>query len=502
MNDEKILRPQIFGLEPASLPEYKFKRDDYVQSYLIDRLSDKELKEKFDVFNTFKVRRNFNILSIKQYRIETLNLNRDKVIELYTSKQKTKEELWEMFDSTQSILNKFLTDNGIQIVHKKPLNVPFTKEDLIDAYINQNNSLDDTAKYLHTTKTKTEKALSYWQVYKPKELVNKIKSKKQKQFYKSVDTKARFKHEKSLLKERYGVINQSQLAISREKLSKYNSTLTKEEWIENSIIHRLGHYKKFYTKVDEDKLHTLASDDELSKLVNENYANIHDLHDYFENNVPIKTIQKRLHDLLTSNLINHDNAFYKEHLLLMSSQERIVYDAIKREFPDWELTIHRKDCLFGKFEIDIFNEDMNLGFEVNPEYTHSLNFVDSYKRSHKKNALGLDYHIDKTIAAEQHGIHLIHIFPDMISDTEKLISSIHNVLDNKIEYIIEDGHKYVNHNIYSTMQVSNSNTIIGEKYMYYDCDKNTAFITNNDKKIIDLAKKKLIINTSGVFEIR
>ena len=55
----------------------------------------------------------------------------------------------------------------------------------------------------------------------------------------------------------------------------------------------------------------------------------------------------------------------------------------------------------GSLEIDIYVPSLNLGFEFNGSYWHSI-----------QNGHGNGYHLKKTLAAEKEGIHLVHVWED------------------------------------------------------------------------------------------
>ena len=72
------------------------------------------------------------------------------------------------------------------------------------------------------------------------------------------------------------------------------------------------------------------------------------------------------------------------------------------------------DYRHGKYEIDVYLPDFNLGIEYNGLYWHSDKFLSN------------SYHIDKSNYFKQIGIRIIHIFEDEWRDKQNIILSILN----------------------------------------------------------------------------
>ena len=72
--------------------------------------------------------------------------------------------------------------------------------------------------------------------------------------------------------------------------------------------------------------------------------------------------------------------------------------------------IHNSRKLLGNGqEIDIYIPSKNLGIEINGLYYH------------QEHSVGIDYHVDKTNLAAEHGIKLIHVFDDMMFYHKKAV---------------------------------------------------------------------------------
>ena len=91
-----------------------------------------------------------------------------------------------------------------------------------------------------------------------------------------------------------------------------------------------------------------------------------------------------------------------------SKDESKLYDFISSQYPTYN--IRRSPRLLGLKEIDIFIEDLNIGFEFNGLYWHSED-------------KGRDefYHLNKTLLAKEKNIDLIHIFEHQWKFKEDLV---------------------------------------------------------------------------------
>ena len=87
---------------------------------------------------------------------------------------------------------------------------------------------------------------------------------------------------------------------------------------------------------------------------------------------------------------------------------------IKKLFSNF--TSNRKDLLYP-YEIDLFNEELNIGIEFNGNYWHS-----------EKNK-GRLYHQQKSLLAESKGIFLYHIFEyEWLEKKQQIINQLKNIL--------------------------------------------------------------------------
>jgi hypothetical protein len=92
-----------------------------------------------------------------------------------------------------------------------------------------------------------------------------------------------------------------------------------------------------------------------------------------------------------------------------TAHERKVKDFLHNNGIEY---VYRSRKLLGNgLEIDIFIPSKNIGIEINGLFFH------------KEQNVGIRYHLDKTIAASNNGIRLIHIFGDELYKRESIVFS-------------------------------------------------------------------------------
>ena len=99
-------------------------------------------------------------------------------------------------------------------------------------------------------------------------------------------------------------------------------------------------------------------------------------------------------------------------LNFQSFSEQFIYNYIHETFPNLEIKSADRTILGTGKEVDIYIPEKRLGIEFDGLYWHSLH-----------NLNDKNYHLNKTIAAENHGIQLIHIFEDEYTLHEDIVLS-------------------------------------------------------------------------------
>lgn len=153
-----------------------------------------------------------------------IELNIDEIKRLYIDELKTLEDIASILGVSKSKVYSTIKDNNIKMTkeqkHKKYSNAGgrteiFTKEELIDLYINKNNSFNDIIANYSITKKQLRRLLSLYNIHKPKEL--------------EIENRNR------TMIERYGVVN----AFSSEEIkSKISKTVKDRYGVDYFCLHQ------------------------------------------------------------------------------------------------------------------------------------------------------------------------------------------------------------------------------------------------------------------------
>lgn len=197
------------------------------------------------------------------------------------------------------------------------------------------------------------------------------------------------------LNERYGVSNPSQIEGVQYK-------------VKNTILSKYGSYSNMRTS-EQRRLFK-------EKIHNENmekYRKV-DFHklgfEYFEKeNLPwVKCLKcgKEFEVMLPPSHIKSLHCMDCDPVLMSSSIERDLVEEI-RSWGIQNIATNDRKILNGK-ELDIYLPDYNLAIEYDGCYWHN-----SEKKDKK-------YHLEKTLACKEKGIHLIHIFDEELFNKREL----------------------------------------------------------------------------------
>ena len=153
-----------------------------------------------------------------------IELNIDEIKRLYTDELKTLENIASILGVSKSKVYSTIRDNNIKMTeeqkHKKYSNAGgrteiFTKEELVDLYINKNNSFNDIITNYSITKKQLRRLLSLYNIHKPKELEIENRNK--------------------TMIERYGVVN----AFSSDEIkSKISKTVKNRYGVDYFCLHQ------------------------------------------------------------------------------------------------------------------------------------------------------------------------------------------------------------------------------------------------------------------------
>lgn len=201
------------------------------------------------------------------------------------------------------------------------------------------------------------------------------------------------------LDTKYGVSNPSQIEGVQDK-------------VKNTILSRYGSYSNMRTTEQRRALKEKIHNENMDKYRNIDFSKLG--FRYFEkDNLPwVKCLKcgKEFQVLLPPSHIKSLHCMECDPILMSSSIERDLVAEIK----SWGITniiTNDRKILNGK-ELDIYLPDFNLAIEYDGCYWHN-----SEKKDKK-------YHLEKTLACKEKGIHLVHIFDEELFNKRELTLDI------------------------------------------------------------------------------
>ena len=301
------------------------------------------------------------------------------------------------------------------------------KEDIIEYYIHENNSRQDTAEYFHIKENTLRYLLKQYGI--KKDMTNAAKVAK-KTFEKKYGVDSYFKTEECNQKlqqtclEKYGVEHYSQADEIKKKtqqtcLKKYGveayvQTQDFKDKSKKTCLEKYG--KEFVCQTEEHKQKTKNTCMKKYGVKNWNQKDINNYNFWQDENsfvlylksLPAKPTLKEI-----SNFFNVDESaiharFNKDiidkYIDLFPRRSKYEDELIEflRSLNIHDIQTNVKNIL-DKREIDIYLPEYHLGIEFNGSYWHS----DIFHTDHKGRST---YHQEKSLKAEEVGIFLFHIF--------------------------------------------------------------------------------------------
>lgn len=194
---------------------------------------------------------------------------------------------------------------------------------------------------------------------------------------------------------KYGVSNPSQIDGIQDK-------------VRNTILSKYGSYSNMKTTEQRRELKERIHNENMEKYRNIDFLKLG--FKYFEkDNLPwVKCLKcgKEFQVVLPPSHIKSLHCMDCDPILMSSSIERDLVEEIR----SWGITniiTNDRKILKGK-ELDIYLPDFNLAIEYDGCYWHN-----SEKKDKK-------YHLEKTLACKEKGIHLVHIFDEELFNKREL----------------------------------------------------------------------------------
>jgi len=259
-------------------------------------------------------------------------------------------------------------------------------DELYNLYITENKTAKQISLIYSCGKTSIFRLLKKYNIYKPTDL--------------------RAESSQNMIFEKYGVVNVFQSEIIKEKLKQTNlekygvESATQNNEIKNKIKNTmLKKYGFEYPKQTNKIIQTYFQDENTAReYIITNFKDMKATE--IAKKIDISYVQL-LRYLRRYNL--HEYIDFKPS---SSQYEDIIIEYLKT-LGITNIEQHNKTILKNK-EIDIYLPDYKLGIEINGNYWHSDIFKD------KK------YHLNKSLEAQEQGIHLVHLYEYELTDPIQL----------------------------------------------------------------------------------
>ena len=407
---------------------------------------------------------------IEQYGFDTLY---SELVKKFHDEGKSMDTIAnEMGFTSRRTVGRLMKELAIETNRK----LTITKEELTELYINKNLSPKEISEIKNTTLGKVN---------------TKIKEYGLKKSEKDIKT-AWLRNSTSAFQKKYG--NDWPMQNS-EHLSKMNKTFQDEYGVDNPFKSEIIKRKIRETNIEKYSVSSYSQTESFRELmigVRKNQTNytpkgeelLYNPQKFVEwlyehrglynrtqicqmLNCSMSTIRR------VSNEMGIDFKLYlnDEHLSIWEQRFKSVLDSMG-------LNYHINDRkLLNGLEIDFVLVDHNIGFEINPNYTHS-NTEKHYRRYVQD-----DYHIEKSNNAENLGVPLIHIWE---IDFDRLEDIILKAINKEIVWIGD----YIDRDKTPKMWIKDYNVQLIDAYYDLEHDKYT------------LIKPEKYIKTSGFWEVQ
>jgi hypothetical protein len=285
-----------------------------------------------------------------------------------------------------------------------------------------------------------ENSLKKWGTESPLQ-AKEIKEKIQKSLDHSENDK-RFGSQnfQKIIKDKYGVINASQIEEVKEKKKE---TMLKHYGVENPMQsdeiknkRDTNNINKYGTQNIPHIYNQLLKNNEFEKADEWKFLNqtlpyfkektIKGLAEYFHV-VPGSIVNKIINDNIDDSIIEHN----------ISNKERLFEEIIIEKRPNIKMIRHDRKILEGK-ELDFYFPDKKLAVEISPSKTH--NIIESFDHP---NCITKKYHQNKFTLCAKKNIELITIFD--WHNWDKIIEMILNKLNSFNNSIYARKTKYIEH---------------------------------------------------------
>lgn len=312
----------------------------------------------------------------------------ERKLRLLRSQKKTLKEIANELNLSRITVSRYLKELNLQ---RNPIEIPI--EDILTLY-NKNYSINEIANHFNVSHSVIAKALKKENIQFSREKnIKKHFERTHQTLWPSIEQDLNNGHSKVTIAKKYKMrIDSVTRLMSRNNYVKqFTGSL---EPLEQAFI-------------EAQNLHGKQKTTRLRYLnAIKNYIEEHQT-------LPSKSNLAHVLDIAPITVSLYINTYQLNHLVSPTSQSNRVKSVIQLlNHLSIRYELNNRTLLQNKQEIDIWLPDYNLGIEVNPVSTHTID-------DPKWGFTSKTYHQDKSLQARKIGIALLHLYDDDFEDSRK-----------------------------------------------------------------------------------
>ena len=312
----------------------------------------------------------------------------ERKLRLLRSQKKTLKEIANELNLSRITVSRYLKELNLQ---RNPIEIPI--EDILTLY-NKNYSINEIANHFNVSHSVIAKALKKENIQFSREKnIKKHFERTHQTLWPSIEQDLNNGHSKVTIAKKYKMRIDS---VTR-------------------LMSRNNYVKQFTGSLEPLEQAFIEAQDLHGKQKTTRLRYLNAIKNYIEEHqtLPSKSNLAHVLDIAPITVFLYINTYQLNHLVSPTSQSNRVKSVIQLlNHLSIRYELNNQTLLQNKQKIDIWLPDYNLGIEVNPVSTHTID--DPKWRFTSKT-----YHQDKSLQARKIGIALLHLYDDDFEDSRK-----------------------------------------------------------------------------------
>ena len=312
----------------------------------------------------------------------------ERKLRLLRSQKKTLKEIANELNLSRITVSRYLKELNLQ---RNPIEIPI--EDILTLY-NKNYSINEIANHFNVSHSVIAKALKKENIQFSREKnIKKHFERTHQTLWPSIEQDLNNGHSKVTIAKKYKMRIDS---VTR-------------------LMSRNNYVKQFTGSLEPLEQAFIEAQDLHGKQKTTRLRYLNAIKNYIEEHqtLPSKSNLAHVLDIAPITVFLYINTYQLNHLVSPTSQSNRVKSVIQLlNHLSIRYELNNQTLLQNKQKIDIWLPDYNLGIEVNPVSTHTID-------DPKWGFTSKTYHQDKSLQARKIGIALLHLYDDDFEDSRK-----------------------------------------------------------------------------------